>query len=321
MHLDSGSEWRHPEPVEGASASALRQAQGALFGQEDNLSGQLRSNAVAPPANGSRRQDLSSPSEFDILCRWRYTWPMMGYLWLAVGLGLLTFLGYRAGRAWLDAGRRGYTPVQRLGQSLAGAVLPDRYWWGARIETMSGEERDDLLVHETAALGLARADSQPCPLCGAEVPRAWTLDAVGDATTGPRPIECPGCDFRLDSCRFCAHFSPGPAGGSSPWLKGDTGSGRCERYKTSQLVEDLCTPDMARRLRARGYEQIRGPMPIVDSYLPPDSCRAFAPDRKRMRESKVRWPRARRTALLRLLLAADFAEGASSPEHTGQVSS
>ena len=233
---------------------------------------------------------------------------MMGYLWLAVGLGMLALLGYRAGRVWLDARQRWYTMAPRLGWSLVGAVSPDRYWWEARIEAMSGEERDGLLNRETTALGLSRIDSQCCPLCGAEVPRAWALDAAGDATTGPQPIECPGCDFRLDSCRFCTHFSPGPAGGRSPWLKGDLGSGRCERYKTSQPVEDLCAPDMARRLRARGYEQIRGPMPIVDSYLLPESCRAFAPDRRRMRENGIRWPRARRTALLRVLLTGDPAE-------------
>ncbi len=226
---------------------------------------------------------------------------------MGIGLCVLAFLGYRAGRVWLDAGPRGYTIAPRLGWSLAGAVVPDRYWWAARIEAMSGEERNELLNRETAALGLDQADGQHCPLCGAEVPHAWALDAAGDATTGPRPIECPGCDFRLDSCRFCTHFSPGPAGGGSPWLKGDMGSGRCERYKTTQPVEDLCAPDMARRLRARGYEQVSGPMPIVDSYLPPGTCRAFAPHRKRMRENEIRWPRARRTALLRLLVSGDRA--------------
>ena len=233
---------------------------------------------------------------------------MTGFIWLAVGLGLLAFLGYRAARVWLDTGRRRYTPAQRLGWALVGAVLPDRYWWGARIEAMYSEQRDELLVRETAALDLARIDSQRCPLCGVEVPHAWTLGAGGEPATGPRPIECPGCDFRLDSCRFCTHFLPGTAGGSSPWLKGDMGSGRCEQYRTLQAVEDLCAPDMARSLRARGYEQIRGPMPVVDSYLPPDSCRAFEPDRKRMRPYGIRWPGARRTALLRLLFSWDAGE-------------
>ena len=227
---------------------------------------------------------------------------------MGIGLCVLAFLGYRAGRVWLDAGRRGYRPAQRLGWALVGAIASDRYWWGARIAAMSGEERAELLAHETASLDLDRADGQRCPLCGAEVPQAWAINAENAPTTGPRPIECPGCDFRLDSCRFCKSFAPGSAGGSSPWLKGDLGSGRCAQYKTPQPVEYLCAPDMARRLRARGYEQVRGPMPIVDSYLPPDSCRAFAPDRKRMSENRIRWPGARRIALLRVLLAGDPAE-------------
>jgi hypothetical protein len=43
-------------------------------------------------------------------------------------------------------------------------------------------------------------------------------------------------------------------------------------------------------------------MPIVDSFLPPDDCTTFAPDRKRLQAGGVRWPDARRTALLRMLL-------------------
>jgi hypothetical protein len=66
-------------------------------------------------------------------------------------------------------------------------------------------------------------------------------------------------------------------------------------------VEQACTPEMARRLKARGWDRIRAPRRIVDSFLPPDSCRAFAPDRKRLRVGLVRWPDARRVALLRLL--------------------
>ena len=36
--------------------------------------------------------------------------------------------------------------------------------------------------------------------------------------------------------------------------------------------------------------------------MPPDDCAAFVPDRKRMKAGGVRWPDARRTALLRMLL-------------------
>jgi hypothetical protein len=58
---------------------------------------------------------------------------------------------------------------------------------------------------------------------------------------------------------------------------------------------------MARRLRERGFEQVRAPMPIVDSFLPPDSCRAFTVERRRLKWGGLSWPDARRTALLRLL--------------------
>jgi len=50
----------------------------------------------------------------------------------------------------------------------------------------------------------------------------------------------------------------------------------------------------------------------VDSFLPPDFCTAFVPDRKRLQTSAVRWPDARRVALLRLL--------APSPAHKTAVS-
>jgi hypothetical protein len=227
----------------------------------------------------------------------------MYYLWLVIGSGLLGFLGYRAGRVWLDAGQRGFEPARRLGWALFGAVASARYWWGARIEALSTQERDALLVCETKTLGLGRADSIRCPLCNAEVSRAWTLTSTGRPTVGPGPIECPACDFRLDACRHCTNFMAGTTRGpgASPWLAGDVTTGRCNRYKASQPVEQACAPDMAHRLRTRGYEQVRAPLPILDSYLPPDHCTAYAPDRSRLQASGIPWPDDRRTALLRLL--------------------
>jgi hypothetical protein len=220
-------------------------------------------------------------------------------LWLVIGLGLLGPFAYRAGRVWLDAGERGFEPVRRLGWAFVGGIASARYWWGARIQALSARERDVLLASETETLGLSRADSVRCPLCTAEVSHAWTLTAAGRPTVGPGPVECPDCDFRLDACRHCTHFLPGPA--ASPWLAGDVSSGRCNRYRSLQPVEQVCTPDMARQLKKRGYEQIRAPLQIPDSYLPPDHCTAYAPDPKRLRTSGIRWPDDRRTALLRLL--------------------
>jgi hypothetical protein len=226
----------------------------------------------------------------------------MSYLWLAPLLLAAGFLGYRAAGCWADAKRLAFPPVQRLRWALEGAVLPSRYWWGARIDALPEGERQALLARETAALGLERAGNLHCPLCGAEVPGAWTLDAGGQPAIGPRPIECPGCDFRLDACRHCARFLPGAPGGPGfPSLAaGDLTFGRCAHYKAWQEVEQTTTTEMAKQMRARGWERIRGPLPIADSFLPPDHCTAFQPDRRRLKAGGVPWPDARRAALLRL---------------------
>lgn len=221
-----------------------------------------------------------------------------------IGLAILAFLLYRAVPIWIDSGRRGVQLARRLYWALAGTVVPSRYWWKARIEAMSPDERADLLMRETAASRWARVDSLRCPLCGAEVPHAWSLDPDGHPTVSPGPVKCPQCDFRLDACRHCAHFLPGKPqtweGGG--WGSDDLTFGRCNLYKESQPVERVCSPEVARRLNERGYETVRAPMPIVDSFLPPDCCTAFHLDRRRLRAGDVRWPDARRVALLRMLV-------------------
>jgi hypothetical protein len=228
---------------------------------------------------------------------------MNGYFYLAVGLAVLGFLAYRVGRIWVDTSKRGFRLARRLGWALLGVITPSRYWWGARMEALSPHEQDGLLARETAALGLSRADSLRCPLCGAEVLYAWALASDGRPTVAPGLIECPRCDFRLDSCRHCAHFLPGPpqVWGSLSWGGGDVTSGRCNIHKVTQPVEQACAPEMARQLKARGYEHLRAPLPITDSFLPPDFCTTFKLDRKRLRAGGIRWPDARRVALLRLL--------------------
>jgi hypothetical protein len=228
---------------------------------------------------------------------------MMSYLWLAIGLAAPAFFGYRAVRIWLDSGRRGFPIATRLRWAFYGAVVPSRYWWDARIDALSPQEREDLLARETEALGLGRADSLRCPLCKAEVPHAWTLISPGRPSVARGPVECPDCDFRLDACRYCAHFLPGSPRewGQAPWDHDDRTFGRCAHYKTYQPVEQACAPDMARRLKERGYDRIRAPRSIADSFLPPDSCSAFKPERRWLQAGGIRWPDARRVVLLRLL--------------------
>ena len=114
---------------------------------------------------------------------------MSSFFWWAVGLGASGFFAWRAGRIWLDAGRLGFQLPQRFGLALVGMISPSRYWWGARIAALSFDERAGLLARETAALGQSRADSVRCPLCGAEILRAWRLDAAGRPAVAPGHVQ------------------------------------------------------------------------------------------------------------------------------------
>jgi hypothetical protein len=96
-------------------------------------------------------------------------------VWLVAGLGLLALATYRAGRVWIDAGSMAGSLRLRIHWTLQGTFFPARYWWGTRIEARSAQERAELLAVETANLGLSRADAERCPLCTAEIPRAWTV--------------------------------------------------------------------------------------------------------------------------------------------------
>jgi hypothetical protein len=242
---------------------------------------------------------------------------MSSYLWLPVVLAALVFLTCRAGRIWRDAGRHGV--AHRLRWTFVGTVAPSRYWWGARIEALSSQEQADLLAGRTAELGLGRADSLRCPLCHAEIPHAWTLARDGRVTVA-LGSKCPKCDFRLDACRHCAHFLPGaPPTGPVLFSAGDDVTfGRCSVYRVSQPTNQVCPPDVARRLIERGWETVRAPLPIMDSFLPPDFCTAFVPERKRLQASEVRWPGAQRVALLRLLAPPPALKETASEEPSSE---
>ena len=238
--------------------------------------------------------------------------------WLAIGLAALAWIAFRAVPIWQDSGRRGARTVERLRWTLAGIIAPSRYWWQARIEIMSPEEQFEILAQETGAMELDRADSLRCPLCRSEVSKAWALDAGGRPTIPPGPVKCPQCYFRLDACRHCARFLPGSATATGFSLgDNELTFGRCGFYKTPQPVERITTPDAARRLKERGYESLNAPTPIVDSFVPLDGCNAFQAAHKRLQAGGVRWPDARHTALLRMLLPRPATQTISPEEPSG----
>jgi len=231
--------------------------------------------------------------------------------------GALALFVLRAAPVWRDAARLGVAPGVRLLWCLACGAAPSLYWWNYRIPLLTSRQKARILERETAALGVGSPDSLACPLCGREVPRAWALADDGRLTVAGRPAACPRCDFRLDSCRFCGHFLPGERGswGQVGFGESDITFGRCGVYRREMPVEEACPRHVAEQLRRRGIAFIRGELPIADSYFPPETCRAFVLDRKRVRAGGIPWPDRKRRALIGM--ASDIAAGGGRSEGAG----
>ena len=223
----------------------------------------------------------------------------MSWWWVLVALPAC-WIVVVGGWAYADARRLGTPQAQSLCLALTAARSPARYWWDARLLLLPRSVQEQLLAEGSGWLGLSRVDSVLCPLCGTEIERAWTVDDAGHLNVARQAVVCPHCDFRLDACRHCRHFRPGGAAGFPDTLT-DYTRGKCEIHRQTQPVEDFCTPEMAKRLKARGYDYLSGPAPIADSYIPLSGCQSFTLDERRLRTSGVRRPGPRQRGLLRLL--------------------
>lgn len=208
-------------------------------------------------------------------------------LWLALAGGL----------TYGDARYLGVHHAHALRLAISALLRPHVYWYQERLRYLSAAERARLQAEEARRLSLQRVDHMRCPLCGAEIAQAWALNPAGRLTVRHRPVSCPRCDFRLDSCRHCAHFKAerGLMCGQ------DWTHGKCTVYKIVQPVETFCPPSMARELQKRGYTHLPVPTSIIDSYVPLENCSAFVLDEYRLKANGVRAPGLRRRGLLDLV--------------------
>jgi hypothetical protein len=103
---------------------------------------------------------------------------------------------------------------------------------------------------------------------------------------------------------YCVHFLPGAprAWGSLALGDDEMTFGRCGLFKMPQPVEQICPPEIARRLKDQGRKSLNAPRPIVDSFVPLDGCNAFQPSQARVKAGGIRWPDAQHVALLRVCL-------------------
>lgn len=207
---------------------------------------------------------------------------------------IMLWLVLAGGLAYGDARHLGVDHAQALRLAFSALLHPHVYWYQERLHYLSPMARSRLQDQETQRLGLQRVDHMRCPLCGAEIAQAWALDSAGRLTLRRRPVSCPQCDFRLDSCRHCAHFKAE----KGLMYGNDWTQGSCTIYKTVQPVEAFCPPSVAQELQERGYTHLPAPTPIVDSYVPLENCSAFVLDEHRLRANGVYVPGLRQRGLL-----------------------
>jgi len=227
----------------------------------------------------------------------------VGWLFLALLLCGVAWRAVVAALVWRDARRRGLTAREGLRWALISLADAGRYWWGARLDLMLAGEAGTLLGRAAGEHGLAHVTGVRCPLCGSEIADALAVSEAGDLTVARREAACRRCDFRLDACRHCCHFLPATSG--YPGLAGadrgggDFTHGRCDRYRDYQPVHQT-HPRIAHRLEAMGYDYLRAPKRVLDSYFPLEEFSAFSLDPGRLRRSEVAWLTHQRTALIRL---------------------
>ncbi len=207
---------------------------------------------------------------------------------------------------WRDARRLNVSGRDILYLILVGIADPLRYWYYERPRRLPAEEQARWLHALAQRLGLNDVRAARCPLCGSEIADAWRVGPRNRLAVAPGPVRCPACDFRLDACRHCRYFQPAGALQSGPmsgmglsWTHG-----RCTFYKSMQPVEAITSRDMARRLQERGYTHLRAPTPIIDSYMPLETCTAFVLEAGQLPHSGMRRPGRRQQLALRLLSQA-----------------
>ncbi|MDR7435269.1 MAG: hypothetical protein QN189_09095 [Armatimonadota bacterium] len=191
----------------------------------------------------------------------------------ALALGLWA---WSAWRIFSDARHRDVGTTRALAFALRYSLAPSRYRWGPGFDLRPPQEQRALLRAEAERMGLQDVTNIRCPLCETEIPHALTVDPHGRFDFPAHPIQCPSCDFRLDSCRFCQFFVP-----AKGWAEPDITQGTCQRYREWREVEEAY-PHYASRLHDLGITKVHVPKRIVDSYIPLEECSGATLDPKRL---------------------------------------
>lgn len=171
--------------------------------------------------------------------------------------------------------RRRARLLQGLGYGFVAALHYPSFFWKLQPKlTLSPEEKLFLLACSPKITQVTRPSSLLCPFCRVEIEGVLTALPHGNIGVRKRPVLCPRCQTRLDSCRFCVFFEPGKGSPFGGWGE-DMTSGRCSLIKKHQAVEDICDPRVAHKLKEMGWHTLYAGLAISDSFSPPEECRSF----------------------------------------------
>ncbi len=146
------------------------------------------------------------------------------------------------------------------------------YQWSVRLRLpLDSREISSILHDARSRIKVDRPSSVLCPFCKIEI--AHALEPLPNERLGVtrRPLLCPKCELRFDSCRYCAYFER--SSGNLPY--GYDEGGKCTVIKERQPVENLCSPTVALRMKNMGWESLYAGKKINDPFAPPDRCRRF----------------------------------------------
>lgn len=185
-----------------------------------------------------------------------------------IGLSLLAAIP-----AFLFSRQKNLSWFSSLSNALLAFFHYPYFHWVLRLNLpLTAEEKESILQESKILTRVSHPSSILCPFCQIEIPGVLKEVEKNGLTVRKRPLTCPKCHTRLDVCRYCLYFEPTTSHFS---LSQNSGSGRCSVIKKRQPVEEMCTPDMAQRLKNMGYDSFYAGLRIYDSFSPPSSCRQF----------------------------------------------
>jgi len=193
------------------------------------------------------------------------------YVWLVFWLSL-SF--YYAVSAFSFSRKKGVPFFRSLLYGIEAFFHYPKFQWVRKPHlSLSDEEKNQILKESSRVTKATLPSSFLCPFCKVEIPGTLKTIPNEGITVKSRPLYCPKCHTRLDTCRYCLFFEPA----TSAFLGGgvDISTGKCTVIKKNQPIEELCEPSTAKRLREMGWNTLYAGIKIPDSFTPPDSCRQF----------------------------------------------